>query len=266
MAFIRSFLLLLLNVMFPVVSVEARSAMDMDWEGSINDKIRFSMCIVRQDIESDLIMGEMHYAAGSGKILILGNRKDDALYLKEMLPDGTVSGIMDGIVQDDVYTGKWQAPDKILEKGGIFSAIKGKIYELQARHTKQGCETENIWSFDPAQVAGTYRYSYGKDSAYGTLTVRNEDNGSVAFQIHSVTGAPRFNMAKIPTSDMAEESWAKGHLEGNRLRYEINGSCAFSMTFFRNFVRIEHLDDRVCRGIFGMGAGVTGDFVKLQKR
>ena len=251
------FLLLLVSTLLPVMPAGAQSATDMDWEGTLNNKIRFSMCTSLQDIESGLVMGEMQYTKGSGDILLLGSWKGEHLYLKEMLPDGTVSGIMNGTVRDDVFTGQWQAPDKIVQKGDVFSAKEGKTYALQAQYLKQGCETNRVWSFDPDRVAGTYQYSYGKNSAAGTLTVRNEGNGNITFQIDTSTGAPAFNMAKVPD--------AKGHIEGNRLLYEIDETCAFSMTFFRNFVRIEHPEDRVCRGMFGMGAGVAGDFVRLEQ-
>jgi len=259
------FLLLLVSTLLPVMPAGAQSATDMDWEGTLNNKIRFSMCTSLHDVESGLVMGEMRYAGGSGDILLLGSWKGEHLYLKEMLPDGTVSGIMNGTVRDDVFTGQWQAPDKIVQKGDVFSAKEGKTYALQAQYLKQGCETNRVWSFDPDRVAGTYQYSYGKNSAAGTLTVRNEGNGNIAFQIDTSTGAPSFNMARVPDSDTEDGVWAKGHIEGNRLLYEIDENCAFSMTFFRNFVRIQHPDDRVCMGMFGMGAGVAGDFVKLEQ-
>jgi len=261
----RCFLLLLISALLPVMPAGAQSATDMDWEGTLNNKIRFSMCTSLQDIESGLVMGEMQYTKGSGDILLLGSWKGEHLYLKEMLPDGTVSGIMNGTVRDDVFMGEWQAPDKIVQKGDVFSAKEGKAYALQAQYLKQGCETNRVWSFDPDRVAGTYQYSYGKNSAAGTLTVRNEGNGNIAFQIDTSTGAPSFNMARVPDSDTEDGVWAKGHIEGNRLLYEIDENCAFSMTFFRNFVRIQHPDDRVCMGMFGMGAGVAGDFVKLEQ-
>ncbi len=265
MPIVGIFIFLLSSLIVQAAPAGAQSAMAMDWEGRINNKIHFTMCTDLDDSESGLVMGELRYAGGSGKIMLLGSWQDDRLYLQEMLPDGTISGLISGQLQDDLLTGHWSAPDQISEKDGVFSFKSGKRYSLEARQLKRGCETESLWLFDPAQVAGTYQYSFGQYNACATLKVRDDGHGQLSFQIYSVTAAPAFNLAAVPGDGLEGESWAQGRLEGNKLHYEVDESCAFTISFFRNFASIEYLGERACGGMFGLGAGVAGYFVKLEQ-
>lgn len=263
MSFIKSLFFLLFSLVLAVPAAFSQSASAMNWKGAINKKIHFSMWTDIYDVNSGLVTGEIQYAKGRAPIFLIGSWKNDTVSLKEMLPDGTISGLFDGTANYQQIKGQWRSLGKIIEKNGRFSYKEGKSYPFDAANQGQGHEPYN-WVLDPNKIAGTYRYSYGNLQDEGTLVVRKEKDGRLAFQINSTTSAPSFNMAQLPSSDGGESNWAYGRLNGNQLLYEVNQDCAITINFYNDFAQVQYVKDRYCRGYFGMGATVSGDFLKIK--
>jgi len=261
----KSIFFLLFHLFFLVPVAFAQSATALDWKGTINKKIHFSMWTDIYDIESGLVVGEVQYAKGRAPIFLIGNWTENNrnFYLKEMLSDGTISGIFEGDVENGLFKGKWHSLGKVIRKDGQFNYKEGSNYSFEAFEQGQGYETYD-WVLDADKVAGTYRYNYGEYQGEGTLVVRKDSDKRLAFQISSVTRAPSFNMAQLPSSDSGESNWAYGRLNGNQLLYEVNQDCAITIDFYNDFAQVQYVKNRYCQGYFGMGATVSGDFLKIK--
>ncbi|NLZ17969.1 MAG: hypothetical protein GX087_09595, partial [Desulfobulbaceae bacterium] len=233
-----------------------------NWQGQIKKSITVSAW---WEIQDGIVAGTLSYAKYStnGKlnaIRLLGEVLDNGrLRLCEMLPDGRISGIIEGSLSPEGFTGTWTAPDRITaDKNGRFSAKEGKTYPISL--TPSAAAQEPLrWQADSADMTGKYAYSYGPYQASGVVEVsRATADGAFDYKIDASTSAPAFNMAKASAKErMQGLPPAKTVLENNRILHEDGEDCAFELLFFHDFLVIRMMDQRFCLGSFGMGATVA---------
>lgn len=234
------------------------------WQGEINNKIPVSVWF---EIRGDLIVGELVYTNTKEKkpIRLLGTIGSDGnLSIREMLPDGLVSGFINGKIVGDNFEGVWKAPDKLAEKGGSYEGITGKSYPLRLSKAPLP-PTSFPWEHSSNTLAGEYRYSHGKDQQYGVATLSGTEGGGMEFTITSYTAAPAYNEAYLSFSASASGE-GKSRLQGNRVLYEADESCAVEILLFSDFLVTRYIERKHCSGWFGMNATIEGMFVKQNKK
>ena len=244
------------------VSAAAGNAVERHaWQGDINGKIPVSVWI---EIRDGLVVGELVYTKTKGKVPIrlLGEADKAEVQMREMLPDGLVSGYISGSIKGEVFEGTWSAPGKNIEKSTGFEYVEGKSYPI--RLSRSGAVPPPFrWEHAPESLEGAYRYSYGENSAYGIIRVAKARGSSLEYSIEATGAAPSFNMANLPEG--LEGNYVKGSLKGNRVVHEIEGDCAYELLFYNGFVVSRYLEGRFCVGWFGRGAEVSGTFLKTGK-
>jgi hypothetical protein len=259
--FVRVFMLALLCIMCGenalAAAPDGAAGGIRAWQGDINGTIPVQVWYAQQ---GDVLVGEIVYSNTKNKtpIRLIGakSREHNVLVLDEMFSDGLVTGTLSGSITGGLFTGTWRAPQKARDttgKGGPYTITEGKEYPLRLALV-DAPEKTVAWKHNPEEVAGTYRYSYGKNNAFGTLALQPVGNGEVELEIHSSTSAPAFNMADVEKR--------KERIAGDRIVCELEDSCAFAIQLFKDFVVVDYIDNRNCVGYFGRGAGVAGRYVK----
>ena len=249
---IACLLLLCAVVTFADNSTELKA---YDWQGNINNKIPVSIWV---EIKDGLVVGEIVYLNTSAKtpIRLLGTIEDKNLDINEMLPDGTIAGVISGIISGDNFTGTWSAPQKITkDTRGNFNSTEGKSFPMSLSKGV-AAHTPFSWDFIPSGLMGKYCYSWGEYGYNGTIVLKASGNEytHVEYEINAFTSAPSFNMAVTGPQ--------QGEITGNRLLNELEEGCAFEMLFFNGFIVVRYLDGNNCFGYFGMNATVQGIFLK----
>ena len=223
------------------------------WQGTINSTIPVSVWFA---IKDDLVVGELTYTkTGSNKpIRLIGkvNPDDGRLDLRERLPDGTVTGIIDGSIKKDTFEGTWTGPGKIKESGNNYERIDGKIFPVIL---KKSDDASKKYTWATGNAVGKYAYSYGKHQYRGMATIHAADDTSINVEIFSVTSAPSFNQAQLDAVDCPRE--------GNAYLCDMEANCAVTVRIFDDFISVDQVKDRYCTGYFGMNAHVTGTYIKL---
>ncbi len=220
---------------------------ESDWsesyEGTIDGKIQ-----VKMDLHGrlSLVGGTITYKNPGKPIMVLGSLEEDgSMFLRELQPDGLVSGVMTGKAKDGKYAGTWSSGDKELK--------------LDLKSTQRSIGNQE-WPYDwKGPKAGEYGYHYpainGDPGAAGTVTIKERDS-QYSFAIECVTGPPAYRVATVEETPV--------ELEGGHIRYTMpEGDCQFVVHIYRGFVIVEHISGHYDCG-FGMGAGVEGEYVQLR--
>ena len=266
----------LLTLMFllalPVCAVDAIGAeveiatgpgviVSYSWKGAINDTIPVSVWLETYD---NIIVGEIVYTNTKEKkpIQLFGTTHKGKSNIVEMLPDGLITGSISGVITNTSFEGTWTSPDKVVEKGTRFERASGKQYPIRLSAAIVPQARPVFWGYDPATFEGEYRYSYGKNNAIGTVSIRKADAGDVEYRIDTNIGAPSFNIAEIPLDNRTTE---KGHPQDNRIVYEYGPRCAVEILLFEGFLFTRYVEGKICQGEFGMNASVAGVFMQQKK-
>ena len=249
---------LILSVTVPVsFAAPLKEGVTFVWQGEINGKIPISLWL---EAKNDLIAGEIIYTkTGSNKpIRLLGTMEEDnTLLLYEMLPDGTISGRIQGRVEGNAFTGKWSAPDKVTEKkNGSYATKEGKTYSisLSEASTKPG---SYLWEMKQQNGIGTYRYSCGNYQGSGEAIIYSFGGGKAEIGINTTIGAPSFNMADMDKTQVT--------VQGNTITHELADDCAFTAQIYNDFLMIKHDREKSCQGYFGRNADLAGIYLKQTK-
>jgi len=214
---------------------------EYSFTGHINNKIPVSLWYTLQD---SLICGKLVYTGTREKkpIRIVGYLSNDGAFIEEFLPDGMLSGIWQGQITGNSFTGTWTDP------------ATGK----QMRFSQQRSETDSVFAddlFTAGDITGSYNYNYGGDGGMGTVHARKLGS-HVVYNIEVVGHAPGYNQA-IVEDDTLE-------LTGNTAIYTATnetGACSYRIRFFKNFLVIDSpRDEYDCE--FGAGTTVTGIYLK----
>ena len=232
-------------------------------EGAINGTIPVSLWFESRD---GIISGEIVYTGTKDRtpIRILGRVQDNGLLrLREMLPDGRVSGTITGSLVKDSLSGTWEGRPKIIEKdGGGAEFRKGKTYPIKISRST-GTHTPFQWEADPDKASGTYAYSLGDKCDYGSVFLKVNGDGTVRYSIASLTGAPHYRTAAFPEDALSGET-ALARLDSSTVLIDVDEKCAITLTLYSDFLESKYVPGKECQ--FNVGNGATAEGLFLKKR
>lgn len=223
------------------------------WEGTLDGKITIRLAFEVNDY--GIVAGSIFYpkAKNAKPILVVGSYHENAyIFLSEYLPDGTITGDMSLQVKNGLPTGTWTDPKT--EKEYHFKGMK-KIAFPAAYGGKLTPES-------PGNIGHEYAYSIynvaQKDYLGGHFNFRAAGKNKVHFDAVNV---PR---------NIAEGQSEKGRpavLQGNYFEYTDVNECgyAFEVFFFPQFMVARNVSDYDTFSCFGMGATLSGVYVKTKK-
>ncbi len=222
-------------------ATDAESGWASTYQGRLDGKIEASLVLHGL---GDVVRGTITYKKSGKPIMVLGHMNTDGtFFLRELQPDGNITGVMSGTEKSKKLTGTWYAPGTDKELG-----LDMDVLTVQ----EEGSVT---WPYPAKSIAGEYRYHYGKEGPSGSLGV--EQAGSkvkVAFDCNH--GAPGYNMAMVEETEIA--------LNGNEARYKMpEMDCEFRIQFFDGFAMVGYVDEQYDCG-FGHNASIEGEFVKVK--
>lgn len=239
------------------------AALQYQGEGAINGTIPVSLWFESRD---GIISGEIVYTRTKDRtpIRILGRVQDNGLLrLREMLPDGRVSGTITGSLVKDTLSGTWEGRPKIIEKdGGGAEFRKGKTYPIKISRST-GTHAPFQWEANPDKASGTYAYSLGDKCDYGSVFLQVNGDGTVRYSIAALTGAPHYRTATFPEDALSGETATAG-LDGNTVLIDVDEKCAIRLTLYSDFLESKYVPGRECQ--YNVGNGATAEGLFLKKR
>lgn len=239
------------------------AALQYQGEGAINGTIPVSLWFESRD---GIISGEIVYTRTKDRtpIRILGRVQDNGLLrLREMLPDGRVSGTITGSLVKDTLSGTWEGRPKIIEKDrGGAEFRKGKTYPIKISRST-GTHAPFQWEANPDKASGTYAYSLGDKCDYGSVFLKVNGDGTVRYSIAALTGAPHYRTAAFPEDALSGETATAG-LDGNTVLIDVDEKCAIRLTLYSDFLESKYVTGRECQ--YNVGNGATAEGLFLKKR
>lgn len=239
------------------------AALQYQGEGAINGTIPVSLWFESRD---GIISGEIVYTRTKDRtpIRILGRVQDNGLLrLREMLPDGRVSGTITGSLVKDTLSGTWEGRPKIIEKdGGGAEFRKGKTYPIKISRST-GTHAPFQWEANPDKASGIYAYSLGDKCDYGSVFLKVNGDGTVRYSIAALTGAPHYRTDAFPEDALSGETATAG-LDGNTVLIDVDEKCAIRLTLYSDFLESKYVPGRECQ--YNVGNGATAEGLFLKKR
>jgi Uncharacterized protein conserved in bacteria len=226
------------------------------WAGEINGKIPVAVWFA---VEDGVVAGELTYTkTGSNKPIRLLGTLDLAggLELREMLPDGTISGYISIGIKSNAPEGTWRGAGKMVRQGNAYDYKEGKTFPLTLRRADLPAGAKGL-SADMGKVVGNYSYSYGKDQGRGASAIHALNESRVRMDFDANIAAPSYNMARVEAMDCP---W-----KGRSFLCEIDEGCAVTVRVFDGFMVVGMEEERNCAGSFGHGAHVAGIYIKTAK-
>ena len=212
------------------------------WKGQINQKIPVTLDLQMTD---DLAYGSLVYDKVGNSIQLIGQEEWEGNYrIYEFEASGNITGIWTLKFTDEEAEGTWFSPvtresmPVLLNTSGTGGAATDLTHE---------------------SVVGHYYYSYGEEGGSGSVDVTGFEEGNIFYELLCVTAPPATHIASL------EE--AEGIMMGNKVQVRMNEDefidCAFDIRFFKDFVVIDYVDDKMDCG-FGHNAFVSGVFLKTK--
>jgi hypothetical protein len=231
------FLLLLCLCLF-CVSISAQSLTQRTYEGTINAKIPIVLTVLP---DGEAVFGTVVYKKKGVPITVVGNLTEGNLFLQELMPDGTATGIYSLESKGTGWTGSWSAPKRDARELAV----------VLKETTKTTVPTKPL-----PNLTGTYSYSFGEEGGSGGLEVLQTSPTKITIAVEAITGAPSYNMASIEKTTLI--------LKGNKAEYKNDdfGQCRLLFTFWENTVRVDYLDGAYECG-FGHNASASGSYVRI---
>lgn len=207
-------------------------------EGTLNGKIPIRMTLTQ---DGTALFGSMVYVKKGIPITVIGTLYDENLLLHELMPDGTVTGIYSATAKGKAFVGSWMSPKN-----------PDKELRLQLNETQQ----KQVPKPSLADLTGTYYYSFGEESAFGELLVKQEGK-TLSVAINCITGGPSFHMAIIEKTQLS--------LAGNTALYATDeyGKCRLLITFGKGVAQIDYLESAYDCG-FGARATAAGHYIRTR--
>ena len=211
------------------------------WTGTLNSK---TPIFIHYHLDSNLIIGEITYLNTKDKlpIRLLGTIEDDKTYrLLEFDKTGNITGVITGLPTDKVFKGSWYSPKTSKELVMTLSLLDTIIRSPDIKP-------------DNNQIFGNYHYQYGENGFNGDFEINRVGNDKIDFYILSLTNVERGpNIAEVNKDTIV--------MKGNSFVYEINKTCEFKTTFYKDFVYINYTKG-YCDGQFGLNATIDGIYLK----
>lgn len=231
------FVLLLCSCLFSV-SLSAQSLTQRTYEGNLNAKIPIVLTVTP---DGEAVFGTVVYKKKGVPITVVGSLVEGNLFLHELMPDGTVTGIYSLEPKGKDWAGTWTAPKRNAKELAVVLKETAKI----------PTPTKPL-----PNLTGTYAYSFGEEGGSGSLKVVQINPTKITISVDAVTGAPAYNMATIGKTTLT--------LKGNKAVYknEEFGACKLLFTFGENTVRVDYLDGAYECG-FGHNASASGSYVRI---
>ena len=214
------------------------------WEGLLGGKI--PVFIHFNNVE-DIVTGEIVYLNTKDKygIRITGTvDKEQRCSILEFNPFGTITGIIEGVIEEYQIIGSWTSP------------ITKRTLSLDLNPKDTFVELSVLVPVMD-DIFGEYHYEYGENDFMGDFTINELDSEKVEFRIFTSTGLDSGpNIAEIENDTI--------QLIGTSFMYSIpeSDNCQFIVRFFRGFLHIKYLADD-CDGQFGLGATLEGIYLKI---
>jgi hypothetical protein len=214
------------------------------WSGTIKQTIPVFMWFVSRD---GVLKGELTYLKTKKRlpIMVLGTISKAEITIKEFQKNGDITGLFEGRISSDGFTGTWWGMDTDEEFPFV---LKAKDTLLNAIDT----------SFAATDIAGIYTYAYQHMGPSGGMSVDEVSGDIFSFDISCVGPYPGHNIAMVETDTLA--------IINNAFTYEVKDapSCEFRVRFFEGFAVVDYVNDRYdCA--FGLNATVQGIFLKGEK-
>ena len=225
----------------PVVAGGEPTAWAAIYAGKIDGKIEATLSL---NGLGDVVRGTITYKKSNKPITVLGKFvPDGTFFLRELQPDGNITGVLSGTESTRKLTGSWYAPGTDKELKLEFDAVSVQ---------ESGTVT---WPYAAQRIAGDYGYHYGKDGPMGSLAVK-QTGDKVRCKLDCLGSAPGRNMALV------EELSAT--LVGNEVVCKVPDlDCKFRIQFFDGFAIVAFVDEHYdCE--FGHNATIEGEFLKLK--
>jgi hypothetical protein len=210
------------------------------WAGTIGKTTAASGWFAEQD---SIIVGAITYKKTGQPIPLRGVRIDSTEYrIQEFGNQGTVSGILTGTLNKNVFSGQWFSP-------------KTRREHTLRLHLQQPLAAPKPLLSPVRNFSGTYQYNYTEEGPQGQLTVqRRGDSAVIAFD--NVTAAPAYNQATIEPVTVA--------VLGTQIIYRMQESCVIRIRFYNDIAVVDYLHD-ASDCLFGMNATVYGVYLKTGK-
>lgn len=176
------------------------------------------------------------------------NQRDTAIHFYEFEKDGKVArefygGVKKGRMEGYLIT---SADGNI--KGAFQLKKKSTFIKIQPIQT----------TID--HIAGEYRYNFGKSGTEGILTIKNNDDGTIAMKIHSIAND---NSGYVEINEDTLE------ISGTTFMYDakVYGVTVWpiKVQFYKDFVVVSFTKSKPESGKFGERATPEGFFYKIQE-
>jgi hypothetical protein len=212
------------------------------FEGKINNKISISLSLT---FDKNVVYGNVIYTKKGIPISVIGQLDNGLLFLNELMPNGLCTGIFSVILKENKIEGDW------------FTGHNEKRKEYKVSMVKT---SENTIIDTPfIDVTGTYKYYLDNEGPTGILEVQQIGKNKIAIAFDCIRGKPSYNMAQIDKTLL--------ELFHNQAIYYNTefGKCKFKITFLKNGVNVQYIDDAYDCG-FGNAATVTGNYFKINSK
>lgn len=219
------------------------------WTGTIDGDIGFTMWLAQN---GDHLFGELRYDTVGEPIVIVGWRRFEGgfVVLHEFAPNGRITGSL--VFEDHgdrlrPIEGTWDDRTLVLDHVGV--ADEPYVFDPLVR------EGEYLYRFKPFDEGGGALCC----GPVGSLHVSWVDADSMVIEFENIRGAPSFNLATIPPTEIPRI----GHqaiFDGGEVGDGGRPDCAFGITVYDGFAFVDHIDERWECG-FGNGASVEGIYL-----
>jgi hypothetical protein len=221
------------------------------YTGFINENIPIALDLTI--LGDHTVFGEIKYlkAKHSVPIKIVGTFNveiQNVFLLREFEKNGNISGIINGKLKDQKFTGEWLS--------AVYSDTNYPIDLTLKKHS----------TFKPAvltinNIEGEYVYHYGDTGFDGVIKIIKEETGTYAYSIVIGTGGVR----KIK---QWKNSTGKGVIvENGQCIIKMTEACKFMVTFYNGFLKINPIDmedDPFALSICGFVGNEQDFYLKIQ--
>ena len=230
----------------PIVSSDDDEYTYYEFKGSLEGDIPLE---IHLNVFGKLIQGELFYKKVGTPIRVMGEvGENNYWHISEYAADGNITGILSGNFKEQKDL-TWVSP------------MNGKDRKMKLTIGEESKKTAANRIFKTDKIIGQYTYRYGKEGPIGNLVVKEAKGDSVYLDLICLTGAPGRNMATLEEATLA--------VKDDKISVSFGGpgeeyrNCAFDIKFYKDFVWIHYVDDRMeCE--FGYNASVVGIFNRVE--
>lgn len=244
-------------------AIAARGADPQCWcfQGKMGGRVSVELCFRTDPNHRNIVAGYIYYlrAKKPKPILVAGSVNDGWVALKEYLPDGTVSGILDFMLKP---TGKGYA----IAEGNWINPKTFATYSLTTLRERAG-QLPSWWPGNPlapstiSSIPGEYVFKQWNSNYKDFL------GGSAEF---TYAGEDRVHFNISNCWNNIAEGHSHNHcpavLYDNEFEYDDVNECGYCVRaiFFKKFVVIQATAEPKSYDCFGLGATLEGVYIKTK--